>query len=225
MPQKPHQRAWYERNRDVMNAAYSERYKSDSEFRAKANAASTRSYLKHRERIIAEQSAARAANKEQFRANDRAGYARRPPTAANYRAYTRRAEKNGQPILSYSQWCERCEKRKALRVAGRCAYYGTEKKASGKCLACRASVSARNKSLRRGARGSHTAAEWAVILRKHKHRCANCRSKGRMTRDHIIPLSRGGCDYAVNIQPLCASCNSRKHAKLTAHPSLFDQVA
>jgi len=77
------------------------------------------------------------------------------------------------------------------------------------------------KTLRRRARklcaeGSHTQQEWLQILANHNHQCAHCGSNKNITRDHIIPLSKGGSDYASNIQPLCRSCNSRKGSKIAA---------
>jgi 5-methylcytosine-specific restriction endonuclease McrA len=34
-----------------------------------------------------------------------------------------------------------------------------------------------------------------------------------LTRDHVVPLKHGGLNTIENIQPLCGSCNSRKHLK------------
>lgn len=60
------------------------------------------------------------------------------------------------------------------------------------------------------ARGTHTPAEW-VSLCSRIGCCVGCgRSDVPLTKDHIIPISRGGCDCVYNLQPLCAPCNSSK---------------
>jgi 5-methylcytosine-specific restriction endonuclease McrA len=63
--------------------------------------------------------------------------------------------------------------------------------------------------------GWHSRAQWLDLLERYKHRCANCKKRIKLTRDHIIPISRGGSDDITNIQPLCQPCNSRKQAKRT----------
>lgn len=61
---------------------------------------------------------------------------------------------------------------------------------------------------------THTYGEWQQLLGRYKHRCANCRCKRKLERDHIVPLSRGGHDGIENIQPLCKSCNCKKWRNL-----------
>ena len=43
-------------------------------------------------------------------------------------------------------------------------------------------------------------------------RCACCKTKGRLTLDHIIPIARGGGHTRRNAQLLCRSCNASKNA-------------
>jgi 5-methylcytosine-specific restriction endonuclease McrA len=60
-------------------------------------------------------------------------------------------------------------------------------------------------------RGRHTQAEWFQLAAEMGWRCVCCGEQpARLTKDHIIPVSRGGSDAIGNIQPLCQSCNSIK---------------
>jgi cytidyltransferase-like protein len=72
--------------------------------------------------------------------------------------------------------------------------------------------------------GSHTQEEWESRKRSFGYKCAHCEISEsdlsekypdikfhRLTRDHIIPISKGGTDFLSNIQPLCIGCNAKKH--------------
>jgi len=63
-----------------------------------------------------------------------------------------------------------------------------------------------------------TAQEWVDILKQYKFRCAYCGKEftlfDRETRDHVIPISKGGDNTKGNIVPACQSCNSKKHNKI-----------
>lgn len=89
-----------------------------------------------------------------------------------------------------------------------------------------------------GSGGFITNDEWSAIVRAQRGRCAfwnrtdlpwTCPIGDRripLTRDHKIPVSRGGCGLAFNIHGLCGICNSTKHARLlTVEVSLFDRLA
>ena len=74
----------------------------------------------------------------------------------------------------------------------------------------------RHRARKKEASGSHTSSEWKGLKLRYEFTCPGChRSEPeiKLTEDHVIPLSRGGSDYITNIQPLCKSCNSKKHAK------------
>lgn len=78
----------------------------------------------------------------------------------------------------------------------------------------------------RGVEGSHTNLEWENLKQKHSNKCAKCGISewdlfkiwdggrfSKLTRDHVVPISKGGTDYISNIRPLCISCNASKKDK------------
>lgn len=69
----------------------------------------------------------------------------------------------------------------------------------------------KRRALLANAEGFFTDAEWKALLEQCDHRCLKCGSSDDITPDHVVPLSRGGSNWIDNIQPLCRSCNARKH--------------
>lgn len=74
----------------------------------------------------------------------------------------------------------------------------------------------RRRALNRGVGGSHTLADWETLKAQYNWTCPACRKSEpeiKLTLDHVIPVSKGGSHNIENIQPLCKSCNSKKHTK------------
>lgn len=55
---------------------------------------------------------------------------------------------------------------------------------------------------------------WGGAPMLHAGECVYCGERGRMTRDHFVPLSAGGADNASNIVPACEPCNQSKGGML-----------
>jgi len=84
----------------------------------------------------------------------------------------------------------------------------------------KAYVRARQKSYLVG----HSTQEWRTLIDIYGGRCVYCGRKRPLTKDHIIPISRGdsmAVDRIDNIVPACRQCNSRKRTK---SPPIFQQA-
>jgi 5-methylcytosine-specific restriction endonuclease McrA len=72
----------------------------------------------------------------------------------------------------------------------------------------------RRRALKLAADGSHTEDEWQELKAFYNFKCLRCgkhEPEIKLTRDHVVPLTKGGSDSIDNIQPLCARCNSKKN--------------
>jgi hypothetical protein len=52
--------------------------------------------------------------------------------------------------------------------------------------------------------------EWGKMLDRDGYKCAICGKEGKITIDHIVPISKGGTNAIENLQPLCRHCNASK---------------
>lgn len=56
--------------------------------------------------------------------------------------------------------------------------------------------------------------QWLHILEKYENKCLCCGATERISKDHVVPISKGGRHDVDNIQPLCIYCNARKGDKI-----------
>lgn len=82
-------------------------------------------------------------------------------------------------------------------------------------------ANSRKKAKAGGAIGSHSVKEWNRLVARYRGECAYCGAVANLTREHVIPVSRGGSDFIGNILPACTSCNCSKQDKLPMEWSLW----
>jgi ribosomal protein S27AE len=108
-------------------------------------------------------------------------------------------------------WCKTCRAEDALQY--KLTPNGNLK---------RRQISHRRRLLEKGAGPEVSYDEVQAILRNQNNKCLKCGEKFvkkengifNYTVDHIIPISLGGTNDPDNIQLLCQSCNSSKHATI-----------
>jgi len=61
-----------------------------------------------------------------------------------------------------------------------------------------------------------------LVTMLQDHRCFACWHRHRLTRHHVVPVSRGGGDYLENVVGLCWTCHRAVHKP---HYRFCDQMA
>lgn len=70
---------------------------------------------------------------------------------------------------------------------------------------------------RRASPGTHSLSQWLARVETFGWKCWRCHitlTSATLAADHVIPISRGGTNWASNLRPICKTCNSSKGAKL-----------
>lgn len=149
------------------------------------------------------------ANRERLIAASRASYT--PEAMRRYRAkgysFANCVECQDPKVQNRNPLCKTCKSAQFQRYKSR---------PQGAALI--AGQQRRRRARKLGAAGNHTNEEWLEICALQAHLCYDCGEKRKLTQGHLIPLSRGGSNYIVNIIGQCRSCNASQGAKF--HPSL-----
>lgn len=144
----------------------------------------------------------RTANKARLKARQAAYYLiHRDRILARVKA---RDAANPERVLEYHR---KHYARNADRIKAYCAEYRKTHKAE------KWASESQRRARKAGNGGSHTAAEWREKVERLGHKCYYCGKGGKLTKDHVLALKRGGTDDIDNLVPACRSCNSSKNAK------------
>lgn len=214
-----YQRAWYQANREQIT----EKWRAQRAANPDAVRARERAYWDtRRDQKRAKDARHRAKDPEKNRQRARA-WAEANPERVQERNRRKYLERRDERIARQREYAARQDP-EVVREKRRAYYQRNRERILEQAKVRRAAdpQRANSGSRRRRAQkraigtllGFHTEAEWQAKLAEFGGRCAHCGTDQNITRDHIIPLSKGGPDTIDNIQPLCYPCNSRKSARM-----------
>lgn len=180
-----------------------------------------RRYAENKDRIIAQQRAYQAANPDVVK-RAQATYRKRHSDKLAQKRTARYESDKARERAAHKAWREANKEERALYMRR----WREEKRDHRKMYDEayrrahpdeRAETQNRRRARQIGNGGSHTRAEWHALKEAYANACGYCHAaRVRLTKDHDVPLSRGGTDDIRNIVPACLPCNRRKHAKTGA---------
>lgn len=157
--------------------------------------------IRNRERWLAQKKAWAKTNPERVRELARRSTAKHPDRT---RQRKWEWEQRNKAVILVRERARRRERGDELRAYFRAYVKAHLDKARTNCI--------RRRATQAGAEGHHTTAEWHALLASYHGLCVYCGGPAR-SRDHIVPLARGGSNWIENIVPACLSCNRDKHAR------------
>lgn len=174
----------------------------------------------HREEIAENNQRWREANPERKRELDRRWREanRERTTETNRRWYKAHAEERRRYYQAHREEAREAERR--WREANRAKRVEASRRYNKANPVKVNAIKNRRRARIAGGSGSYTEAEWQALCEFYDNRCLSCGLKvedtpeGKLSPDHVIPIAKGGSNDISNIQPLCLSCNLKKHTTI-----------
>lgn len=191
-----------EQNKDAI-AAYQKAYRATHKAEKRAKAIAYQAA--HPGLVAAQRHGTYLRHKDTYAARKRAHYVANKTTIAIYQRLWSQANRAKINARVRTKYARNPVLRAQSRAKNRTHYANNHEMHLAKGRQRRA-------SLRHAPINDLTAQQWREIQAAQEHCCAYCgkRCKGRLTQDHIIPLSKGGSHTLSNVVGACSTCNCQK---------------
>lgn len=148
------------------------------------------------------------ANKEQYKKNDRARYARNPEKRKAVMQEIRDRDRDAHRVKMRG-WSKVKYHRDPAKHRELVASWSSRN--PDKAKACRDHSNLMRRGRVNGAQGTHTKEQRAELFASYGGRCVYCLSPAT-DFDHVVALARGGRNDIDNLAPACEWCNASKGA-------------